>query len=170
METSPPEDTRGFNPVFWLMWLLPGSTVVAGFVTLAVAIQGADRPLPVEYHWEGARLDADFDRARHAAELGLTITFSIRDGQCNAVVVNAPDEPAALNLLLTHGSDPGFDRRIRMQPVSQGGYRAACEPLAAGKWRLAFDDDSAKWALRGVAEGSTAHLEVKLGPHGRGSP
>jgi uncharacterized protein len=161
-------DTR-FNPVFWLMWLLPASAVLAGFATLAIALRGADRALPAEYHWEGERLDADFVRARGAAGLGVEITFTIEAGQCRALARNLPLEPAALNLLLTHGLDAGLDRRVRLTRFAANDYRASCAPLDAGKWRVALDDDSARWALRGAIDGELTGLVLRArNPDGPG--
>lgn len=161
MNTATADTDTRFNPVFWLMWLLPASAVVAGFATLAIALRGADRALPVEYHWEGERLDADFGRARRAAQLGVEVSLAIAAGQCRALVRNLPLEPVALNLLLTHGLDAGLDRRVRLTRVAANDYRASCAPLDSGKWRVALDDDSAHWALRGALEGGLAVLVLR---------
>ena len=151
-----------FNPVFWLMWLLPGSAVVAGFTTLALALGSGDRALPEEYHWEGDRLDRDFARARSAVALGVEVVFEVRGGQCHAELSGATDDLAALNLLLTHGSDASLDRRVRLARVATGEYRAPCASLAPGKWRVAVDADAASWALRGVVEtGQTTLLSAR---------
>jgi hypothetical protein len=143
------------------MWLLPASAVLAGFATLAIALSGADRPLPADYHWEGERLDADFARIRAAAALGIEVALEVHGGQCRALVRNLPAEPTALNLLLTHGSDAAFDRRVRLLRVAPNEYRAACAPLESGKWRVAVDDDSARWTLRGSADDFLASLELR---------
>jgi hypothetical protein len=143
---------KRFNPVFWIMWLLPGSAVFAGFTTLALALGSGDRPLPEEYHWEGDRLDRDFARARSAAALGVEVTLEVRGGQCHALLNRAADDVTALNVLLTHGSDASLDRRLRLARVAAGDYRAPCAPLASGKWRVAVDADAASWALRGVVD------------------
>jgi uncharacterized protein len=147
-------DRRLTNPVYWLMWLLPCSAVVAGFATLVIALRDGDRPLPAIYHWEGAHLDADFARARAAAALGIEVDFGVRDGQCNAVARNVPRDPPALNLLLTNGTDANLDRRLRLMRVAPGEYRAACEFAPAGRWRVAIDDDSGDWSVRSVAAGA----------------
>jgi hypothetical protein len=161
MSTATAGNDNRFNPVFWLMWLLPALAVVAGFATLAIAVRGADRALPKEYHWEGERLDADFGRARSAAALGVEIRLGIEAGQCRAQVSNLPGDPATLNLLLTHGVDAGLDRRVRLARVAENDYRAACAPLDTGKWRVALDDDSAQWAVRGAIEGPLAGLVLR---------
>jgi hypothetical protein len=152
----------GFNPVFWIMWLLPCSAVVAGLSTLAVALNAGDRALPQEYHWEGDRLDRDFARARSAAALGIEVVLEVRGGQCHAALRGAVDDVAALNLLLTHGSDASLDRRVRLARIATGDYRAPCAPLASGKWRVAVDADAASWALRGVVDtGKTTVLSAR---------
>lgn len=161
MKTAAAATDSRFNPVFWLMWLLPASAVVAGLATLGIALRGADRALPVEYHWEGERLDADFGRARSAAALGVEITLGVEAGQCRALARNLPLEPAALNLLLTHGEDAGLDRRVRLTRVAANDYRGPCAPLGAGKWRVAVADDAAQWALRGAFEGEFAGLMLR---------
>jgi uncharacterized protein len=161
MNSAPPiKDTR-FNPVFWLMWMLPASAVLAGFATLAIALHGADRALPVEYHWEGERLEADFGRARSAASLGVEIRLAIEAGQCRALARNLPLEPAALSLMLTHGENAGLDRRVRLTRLAANDYRAPCAPLETGKWRVALDDDSARWAVRGALDGEQSNVLLR---------
>jgi len=158
--TAVPPDLRRTNPVYWLMWLLPGCAVVASFVTLFIAVENGDRALPETYHWEGARLDADFARARAAATLGIEIEFESRGGQCRALVRHVPGEPAALNVLLTNGADAELDRRLRLVRMAPQEYRAACAPIAAGSWRVAVDDDSGAWSIRAVANGALASLAL----------
>jgi hypothetical protein len=158
---SAPADRRLTNPVYWLMWLLPGSAVVAGLSTLFIALRSADRPLPESYHWEGARLDEDFAQARAAAALGVEVEFGIRDGRCRAIVHGVPHHPAALNVLLANGADASLDRRVRLMRVAADEYHAACAPLAAGKWRVAFADDSGSWSVRAVVGGNLAAISLR---------
>jgi hypothetical protein len=154
-------DRRLTNPVYLIMWLLPGATVVASFVTLFIALASGDRALPESYHWEGARLDADFARARAAAALGIEVRFDARDGQCRAVVRRVPGDPASLNVLLTNGADAGLDRRLRLTRVAPDDYRASCAPVPSGNWRVALDDDSHTWTLRAVATGNMEVFEAR---------
>ena len=149
------------NPVFWLMWLLPGGAVLASFATLAIALQSGDRALPDAYHWEGAALDRDFARARRAAELGIELWLEARAGTCTAILRGAPGDPSALNLLLTNGGDASLDRAVRLRRAEPGIYRAPCAALPAGHWRLALDDDTRAWSLRGAAPGDLAAVMLR---------
>jgi uncharacterized protein len=152
---------RRFNPVFWIMWVLPASAVLASFATLGVALEDADRALPADYHWEGERLDEDFARARQAAALGIELSLEIRAGQCRVVPRHLSTPPATLDLLLTHGSVADFDRRVRLARGADGDYLAVCAPLAPGKWRVALDDESAGWAIRGVIDASPGSVMLR---------
>lgn len=142
------------NPVFWLMWILPGVAVLASFITLAIALQDGDRALPAIYHWEGERLDADFERARNAARYGMRATLTLADGArtCSVSLTPAPGDPASITLSLTSATEPSRDRTLTMSRLGPGVYRVVCDGLPRGRWRVALQDSAGQWALRGVLE------------------
>jgi hypothetical protein len=148
------------NPVFWLMWLLPGATVCAGFATLAIAMHGADRALPEAYHWEGERLDQDFARQRRAVDLGVEVTLQAAAGECSVTLRGGAGDPAALDLLLTHGSDAGLDQRVLLKREAPGVYRGACR-VAPARWRIAIDEPTSGWSLRAQHVGGLAHVTLR---------
>ncbi len=162
------------NPVFVLIWALPASAVIAGIATLFIALEDADRALPANYHWEGARLDADFERARHAAQLGIAASFDLSAGSGQCTVTLRPAVGAeTLELRLTHGSDVGHDRLVRLTraaPVTEPGkYRAPCTPAPGGRWRVALADVAGSWALRGAVDSPLTSFELRArAPEGPG--
>jgi len=147
------------NPVFWLMWALPGAAVLGGFATLAIAMHGADRALPDAYHWEGERLEADYVRQRAAVTLGVRVTLEVADGHCRAHLVNA--DPATVDVLLTHGSDAGLDRVVKLPRTAAGEYAADCAAPPAGRWRISVDDPSGAWSVRDAIDGDLGHVELR---------
>jgi hypothetical protein len=151
------------NPVFWIMWALPAAAVAASFGTLAIALRGGDVALPAAYHWEGERLDADFARARVAASSGLELTFEARpaSGLCQATLRGATDDPAALHLQFTHGSNADLDRMLRLPRVAAGRYDGECTAIPIGRWRISVEDEARRWNLRGLADGSLERLILK---------
>jgi hypothetical protein len=148
------------NPVFWLMWALPGSAVVAGLTTLGIALHGADRPLPEAYHWEGERLDADFARQRAAVTLGVRVTFEAANGRCVAHLAGSAGDPPTLDVLLTHGVDAALDRALKLPRIASGEYAGDCAPPPAGRWRISIDEPSGAWSVRGAIDGSLARIEL----------
>lgn len=162
MTMSDTTPTR-WNPVFWLMFVLPGLAVIGGIVTVAIAFGHADRTLPAAYHWEGANLDADFERARRAAAQGLAATLQIRadESRCVIRMVDTPASPASLRLLLTHSDDAGLDRQLRLPRVRPGEYETACRAIPDGKWRISLDDEAGTWTIRSQVDGALAHVELR---------
>jgi hypothetical protein len=147
------------NPVFWLMWILPGCAVLAGFTTLAIAMHQADRALPALYHWEGDLLDADFDRARTAHRLGLAGELEFVSGSCR-LTLHGADAPA-LQLMLTNGIDAHQDRLVTLTRGADGVYHARCAPLAPGKWRIALQDAASTWSLRTQLDEAATRVELR---------
>jgi len=150
------------NPVFWLMWLLPGSAVVAGLTTLGIALRHGDPPLPAGYHTEGEHLDRDFALMRNAAAHHIELAFAADDsGECLATLRAAPDDPASLTMMFTNGSDPGRDQVVYLGRVAPGEYRGHCRPIPDGRWRIAVEDAAGQWAIRTAAAGSVASLTLR---------
>jgi hypothetical protein len=162
--TEKPDKPFRKNPVFWLMFLLPGAAVAASFVTLAIAVAGADRALPSHYHWEGAGLDQDFGRARLAASLGIRGTLSFGGGECVLTLAGAGSDQ--LRLMLAHSSDAGLDRVVLLQRGAGNEYRADCADAPAGRWQLSLEDDAAGWSLRQRVDGLTRVELLARSPEG----
>lgn len=166
--TSP--DSLKTNPVFWLMWLLPGAAVVAGFATLAIALRGADHTLPPTYHWEGGGLDRDFERAHNAAVRDIELSLELRAGECIAVVRNLPADSDTLELELANGSNAALDRFVTLRRVGPGELRAVCQPLPQGRWWINVNDVAGDWSLRARSEGTLAHVTLRAREPGAALP
>lgn len=151
------------NPVFWLMWLLPGSAVVAGLSTLAIALRHGDRTLPEAYHWEGEHLERDFALARNAAAHGIVVEFesNAAHAECVATVHSAPNDPASLTLRLTNGTDVGLDRVISLARVGAGLYAGHCDPIPGGHWRVSLEDSAGQWSIRTQLTSGLTHLTLR---------
>jgi len=149
------------NPVLWFVWLLLGSTVIAGLSTLVIALRGADRELPASYHWEGELLDRDFALMRNAAVHGVELRLVLNEGQCAASLHAAPNDPAALNLLFVNSNDVRLDQAVRLTRQAPGLYRGSCQPLPDGRWRIALEDDAGTWAIRSQQQGALDSLVMR---------
>ncbi len=66
------------QPLMWLVLGIPAATVVAGFVTLWIAIKGSDVPVPSYYAKQGLSVAPDTSREDRARQLGLQGTLDTR--------------------------------------------------------------------------------------------
>ena len=160
------------NPVLWFVWLLLGSTVIAGLSTLAIALREADRELPASYHWEGENLERDFALQRNAAAHGIEVSLAVdaARGQCSARVKSAPNDPSALNLLLVNATDVNLDQAVRLTKTAPGVYGGACLPPAEGRWRIALEDDPVSWAIRAQLTGHVDGVALRARKPQGGQP
>ena len=161
MSTAAVDSPLRRNPVFWIMVLLPAATVVAGLTTLGIALREADPPLPAAYHWEGEHLDRDFARQRNAAAHGIQVALTTHaaEGVCAARVSAAPDDVAALTLLVSSATDPGLDRVVLLKRVAPGQYRGTCAPIPPGHWRVALE--AGQWSIRTQVAGRVDRLTLR---------
>jgi hypothetical protein len=157
------------NPVFWLMWAIPAAAVFAGSSMVVVAMHDADRALPGIYHWEGELLEADFERARLAARLGLRADLVVEGGHCVLTLTPAPLQTEELQMRLTNAGDLHLDRAVSLVRQQPGRYRADCQPLQRGRWRVALQNAANTWALRAQLDDSLTRVAiVARDPEGRG--
>lgn len=168
----PPLIARGSGPWYrqpwpWLLMALPAIAVLAGFVTLWLAIRSDDGLVAGDYYRQGLAINRDLARERRAGIMALAaqvsvgrealeVTISAREG------VRLPDR---LRLDLAHATRPGMDRAL-MLVRTDGRYRVALAPLAAGKWQIGIEDEGGSWRLAGtirLPEQSTVQLRSQSG-------
>ncbi len=74
----------------WVLIGLPTSVVIASVVTYFLAINGMDSVISKDYYKEGLAVNADLERDKKAADLGLSADIAI-DGQNVTMKLSASD-------------------------------------------------------------------------------
>ena len=82
----------------WMIMGLPASVVVASIVTYFIALDGIDSVISKDYYKEGLAVNADLERDKKAAALGLSADIAI-DGQNVTMNLSAKD-PATIKSLV----------------------------------------------------------------------
>jgi hypothetical protein len=142
---------RTLNPVLILTWLIPSVAVIASFLTLTLAIVRPDGELPEQYHWEGFKLDRDFEQAKRAADLKVRAVLSrtSSDGVCRLNLSMDGSTPDRLSLTLTHATQPSLDRTLALARLaSSNEYESPCAPLPDAHWRVSLTDPKGAWSIR----------------------
>lgn len=162
----PAESTRPWYRHRW-PWLLimgPAIVVVAGFVTLWLAIASDDGLVADDYYKRGLAINRVLERTERAAALGLTANVDVDAAGAVRVALAATtrDEaatPTAIRLVITHPTRAGLDRRADLVRGPEGVYVGRIEPMAPGRWLVTVETDT--WRLP-VAEVAPDVRNVRL--------
>ncbi|MGH8679706.1 MAG: FixH family protein [Burkholderiales bacterium] len=137
------------EPWPWLLIALPASAVVAGLITLLIAIKHEDALVADDYYKQGLAINQDLARESRATELNLRANVMFGDRIVRVIIVHSDTMPAALTLRFVHPTRSGEDRVVTVQSRSGGWYEGNLPELAHGSWRLQLEDAERSWRLSG---------------------
>lgn len=140
------------EPWVWGLFAGPAAVVVAGFVTLWIAVRSDDGLVVEDYYKRGLAIHQVLDRERAALRRGVTAQVRLEEGGRSVAVELAVKDggpPAALVLKVIHPTRAGFDQTLRLAPAGKGEFRGALSPPAPGRWVLSLEDDGGTWRLTG---------------------
>jgi hypothetical protein len=142
------------EPYFWMVWGIPGLTILAGLSTWWIAAQRVDSDVSRDYSAQGMAINRILDREQHARDLGIGATISVSDqGHFSIRLTSNGPLPEAVLLVLTHPVRAELDRRIALAIQPDGSYAAASNtapepaPIAASRWTVAVE--TPQWRLVG---------------------
>lgn len=144
--------TRWYRePFVWLLIAFPLTAVVAGFITLGLAISSDDGVVEDDYYRQGKEINRVLARDQAAAAHGLQGRVEFDDAQHELLIRLTARAPATIpdnvELKFLHATRSGIDRMLVLARQSDGTYRAPLPELAQGHWnvQLAAQD----WRLVG---------------------
>jgi len=147
---------RAANPWYrepwpWLLMAGPFAVVIAGFVTLWLAIRSNDGLVNDHYYQKGLAINQTLARNARAQALGLTAGISLTVSSIAVrLTAAAPGfvPPPALRVTVSHPTRAGLDQRVVL-PLHNGSYRGSFRLPAAGHWVVTIEDSAGTWRLEG---------------------
>ncbi|HET9664154.1 MAG TPA: FixH family protein [Burkholderiales bacterium] len=136
------------EPWPWLLMAGPAIVVVAGAVTMWLAIHGNDGLVADDYYKRGLAINQVLARDQAARAHGYTadVAFDFNHGRVR-VALAGDALPPALLLSLTHPTRAAEDRIVPLARVAAGAYEGVLHPPASGRWRLSVEDARRTWRL-----------------------
>lgn len=128
---------RQFWP--WVLIGLPGSVVIASFVTLGIALKHPDSDVKDDYHREGFSVHRDMDAQRLANELAVSAELQANVETTDISVKLQGDfasPPKQLKLLFVHPNAEKFDFDVALYAAGDGLYIGELQQAPAGRWNL----------------------------------
>jgi hypothetical protein len=140
----------------WFLILLPGSVVVASFVTLWIAISHPQSMVRDDYYREGLAVNRRVEQAEAAHARGLQARLSIDPSTAALSLLITPDDglPQRLRLALLHPTDAALDTTVELVRDGPGRYagRIATLPVGRRYLQLGEPEGGAPWLLRGTLD------------------
>lgn len=134
----------------WLLMAGPAIVVVAGFVTLWLAISSNDGLVADDYYKRGLGINRTLERSERAAALGLVAVVDLDatgavQVDLSSTMLGIDAVPAQVRLTLLHPTRAGADRRIDLARGADGLYRGQAGMLPPGRWRVGVETEN--WRL-----------------------
>lgn len=139
------------EPWPWILMAGPAAVVVAGAVTIWLAVTTSDGLVADDYYKRGLAINQELGRDQAALNLGITAGIETRDGVLRVRLTSLGAAPEALFAQLVHPTRAGHDQRLRLPRVAPGVYEAGLPVLPAGRWRIVLEDPRGEWRV--VKEG-----------------
>lgn len=135
----------------WFLIAIPAVAVVAGGVTLWLALSTWDGLVVDDYYQEGKTIEKTIARSTRAAELGLVAELRIRSDEVALGLTAAPGAslPPTVVLTIAHPTRAGMDQVLLLKQ-RDGVFVAPVAPLSAGRWLVQLEDESRTWRLNGT--------------------
>lgn len=136
----------------WILMAGPALVVIAGLVTLWLAISSNDGLVSDDYYKEGLAVNQQLQRDQGAAKLGLSADL-MRSGMKLRLLIlqeNAAGVlPDAITLKIAHPTQAGRDQSIKMTSQGKGVYSGELPVGITGRWVVSLEDPAGKWRLQG---------------------
>lgn len=142
------------EPWPWLLMAGPAAVVVAGFVTLWIAVSSSDGLVADDYYKQGLAINQTLQREAIAAQQGYRATAQFADsGRRISLQLNANSGaalPAALQMRIVHPTRAGRDGLVMLRQTAAGRYDGVGPALTEGRWMLVLQDQQSTWRLDGT--------------------
>lgn len=135
----------------WILMAGPAIVVVAGFVTLWLAISSDDGLVSDDYYKQGLTVNQRLQRDHLAGNLGLhaDVMKSGLGVRLLLAAEGAAKLPDVINLKLAHPTRAGQDQLVPMTLEGQGFYTGKLAADISGRWLVSLEDPLGQWRLQG---------------------
>lgn len=135
----------------WILMAGPLVVIVAGIVTLWLAVVSNDGLVADDYYKQGLAVNQQLHRDQNAGAIGLHADLMLSGDKLRLLL--GANDPAALPALLTvkfsHPTKDGLDQLVAMKVESGGMYSGQLSSELVGRWLVSIEDPDGRWRLQG---------------------
>lgn len=153
------------EPWPWLLFFPPAVAVVAGTITMVIAINSFDGVVSDDYYRQGLAINRSLEREAQARQRGLSarVQFNPSGEQVRVTVSGDVSADGALRLLLVRAARSGDDQQVELASVAPGLYEGRLVRPLQGRWHLRLEDAGHQWRIAATAQ-MPAERAIGLAP------
>lgn len=139
------------EPWPWLLMAGPAVVIVAGVITVWLAVISNDGLVTDDYYKQGLAVNQRLQRDHHATSLGLRADV-MRSGLNIRLLLSADAAaklPNEIVLKLARPTQAGEDQALQMINEGQGFYGGKLTTNISGRWLVSLEDPAGEWRLQG---------------------
>lgn len=135
----------------WFLMAGPAIVIVAGFITLWLAVESNDGLVTDDYYKQGLAVNQRMHRDQQAASMGLHADLMRADLNVRLMLGadSASKAPDAVVLKLAHPTRSGQDQAVQMRAEGTGFYSGKLSADISGRWLVSIEDPAGQWRLQG---------------------
>lgn len=141
------------EPWPWILMAGPAVVIVAGVITVWLAVKSNDGLVEDDYYKQGLSVNQRMTRDRAAADQGMRAEAMLApDGRRIRILLAGNDGvalPEELRLKLVHPTRSGADQTVRLIGEGQGFYGGELANPGVGRWHVSLEDGANTWRLTG---------------------
>jgi len=135
----------------WMVWMVitpPLTAVIAGIITINLAIQSDDGLVVDDYYKQGLGINQTLKRDHKARSLGLDASLFIEGEDLKLRFKNVIGNEQ-LKLSFIHPTQSQRDVKVDLIQFSESAYKAKLEKTLTGNWNLLLEPEDKEWRIGG---------------------
>jgi hypothetical protein len=151
------------EPWPWLLMSGPAAVVVAGVLTMVIAVRSSDGVVADDYYKQGLAINRVLERGVQARVLGISARVAHEDAR-NGVTVQLTSSaplPRSVRVRLAHPTRQGLDRIAVLSQTVAGRYEGPLDRSRAANWIVSLEDERASWRIEGRWPATESAITLK---------
>lgn len=164
----PTTDTKPWYKQFWPWFViaLPATSVVAGLITVVIAVQNKPDIVRDDWYKDGLAINQRKDKNERAKVLGITFAYSLdRDNKRLNIVSQGIDTAATptLSLVLLHPTMSERDADVTAALMPDQHYAALLHEIPTGYYHVQVSAPGMDWQVNGDIQFGNPDVSGTLG-------
>jgi len=154
------------EPWPWMLMMGPGLVIIAGIITVWLAVRSFDGVVEDDYYKQGLTVNQRIHRDKLAQQLGLSAEV-MRNGENIRLFLSSTTGmplPQQVTLRLVHPTRGGVDQSVILESSSGGYFSGRLTADISGRWHVFIEDQDLTWRLQGDWQ-TNADAPLRLLPH-----